>query len=271
MRQISACTIIKNGIKLEYPFLASINSLLPFVDEYIVNCGYSEDSTADVLKVIFKDNKKVKIYENKWEGPEMGTSFFSSQTNYAIEKCSGDWVFYLQSDELIHEQDGEKLNIWLDRADAENAKGITFNYNHFIVDPYHVRKTYSDLWDCYDKELRLFRNDNSLVSFGDAQSFAFITDLIDPRGPQPCLHRPEFFIDSPLNIYHYGWLKSGQKLLEKKKYLKDFYDVTHPDRNEKIPEADGKYIIDPNSVKEWKGTHPKVMIDTLKRNFKGFE
>ncbi len=36
---VSGFTFVRNGIKLDYPFIESIQSLLPIVDELIVVCG----------------------------------------------------------------------------------------------------------------------------------------------------------------------------------------------------------------------------------------
>ena len=37
--KVSAFTFIKNGEILGYPFLQSINSILPIVDEFVINVG----------------------------------------------------------------------------------------------------------------------------------------------------------------------------------------------------------------------------------------
>ena len=87
-------------------------------------------------------------------------------------------AFYIQADEVLHEDDGRNLWKWIDRAEKENANGVIFQYNHFARDPWHVKKTYKDGFDFYDKEIRLFKNDNSLISFGDGQSFCFVEDYL---------------------------------------------------------------------------------------------
>ena len=43
--KVSAFTFIKNGQILGYPFLQSIQSILPIVDEFIINVGESVDET----------------------------------------------------------------------------------------------------------------------------------------------------------------------------------------------------------------------------------
>ncbi len=263
---ISAATIISNAIVHDFPIIESINSAIEFVNEYVINLDTKcTDGTNELIKSTFGGNPKVKIIENEWEGKEFGTTFLSSQTNKALNECSKDWILYLQGDELIHEKDGMRMWKWIDRAEREGADGITFKYLHFIKDPQHIRKTYSDGFDAYDKELRLIKNNGRLLSFGDAQSFSYLEDLTDFRGPQPALHRKERFIDSDMEIFHYGWLKDGKKLLNKKKYLDEFYNISEPGRNEQIKEQDGEYLIDENSIKEYTEEcgHPDVMLERL--------
>ncbi len=262
-KSISAFTLIKNMVKFDYPCIESINSVLPFVDEVIVNIGKSDDGTEELLQKEFGQEEKVILFEQEWEDSSQGTTFFSNQTNNALGMCSSDWALYIQADEVLHEDDGVLLGKWIDRADRENAHGILFNYNHFAKDPWHVKKTYKDGFDFYDKEIRLFRNDNSMISFGDGQSFCFIEDFMDPRGPQPAMHRASRFIESPLQMYHYSYLRDKKKLLEKKKYLETFYKVSEPGRIENIPQENGEYVIDDSTLKEFTGQHPAVMAKRI--------
>ena len=48
--KISAFTIVRNAIILEYPVVESILSILPIIDEYIVLVGKSEDDTLGLIK-----------------------------------------------------------------------------------------------------------------------------------------------------------------------------------------------------------------------------
>lgn len=272
MIKLSAFTLIKNAIKFDYPIVESVNSLLPFVDEYVINLGDSDDGTKELIYSNFKNNAKVKIFETIWETKHEGTTFFSSQTQNALNKCTGDWCFYLQADEAIHEEYGSKLKELIEIAEKNNKSGITFKYYHFEKTPVLIRKTYEDGFDAYDKELRLFKNDGRLVSFGDAQSFCFVEDLLDSRGPQPALHRIDRFMQSDFYIYHYGYLKDPRKMLEKKIALNEFYKVSHPDRNESIEsDSQGNYVfLDDNKLKPFFGSHPSVMARRLE-NFISIE
>ena len=62
--KVSAFTFIKNGQILGYPFIQSINSILPIVDEFVVNVGKSEDDTLELIRSI--QSSKIRIIESKW-------------------------------------------------------------------------------------------------------------------------------------------------------------------------------------------------------------
>ena len=62
--KVSAFTFIKNGQILGYPFVHSIKSILPIVDEFIVNVGNSEDNTLDEIKAI--NSPKIRIINSYW-------------------------------------------------------------------------------------------------------------------------------------------------------------------------------------------------------------
>ena len=59
--KVSAFTFIKNGELLGYPFRESIKSVLPIVDEFVINIGRSEDNTVELIKYI--EDKKIRIIE----------------------------------------------------------------------------------------------------------------------------------------------------------------------------------------------------------------
>ena len=62
--KVSAFTFIKNGQILGYPFIQSIQSILPIVDEFIINVGNSEDDTLLLIKSI--SSPKIRVIESHW-------------------------------------------------------------------------------------------------------------------------------------------------------------------------------------------------------------
>jgi len=50
--KLSGFTFVRNVLKQEYPVLESINSILPIVDEFIINVGPSDDETLELIRSI---------------------------------------------------------------------------------------------------------------------------------------------------------------------------------------------------------------------------
>ena len=62
--KVSAFTFIRNGQILGYPFIQSIKSILPIVDEFVINVGTSEDDTLEAIQSI--DDSKIRIIQSHW-------------------------------------------------------------------------------------------------------------------------------------------------------------------------------------------------------------
>ncbi len=61
--KIDGFTYVRNGLKMGYPFVASIRSLLPIVDSMIVVVGDSEDGTREAVENIGGD--KITIVDRE--------------------------------------------------------------------------------------------------------------------------------------------------------------------------------------------------------------
>ena len=247
--KISAATLIKNACLYAYPIVESVNSLLPYVDEYVINLGNSDDDTTKLVTDAFGSNPKVKTFESVWEGKEQGMAFFRNQTNKALEKCTGDWIFYLQADEAIHEHDAIRIRYAIEDAEKNGCDAIAFNFLHFEKNYKKTKKTYSEGFDAYEKEVRLIKNNGNIKSVGDAMSFGGIT--------KACIR--------DMNIFHYGYVKDPKTMLEKKLYLKEFYfnDPSFSEdqkviENGKIRSVGDKYKFSKN-LNDFNGTHPSSM------------
>ena len=86
--KISACYIVKNE---ENVIQRSIDSLMDAVDEIILVDTGSTDQTIEVAKKY----PKVNTYSYTWKND------FAAARNVAIEKASGDWIVFLDADELF--------------------------------------------------------------------------------------------------------------------------------------------------------------------------
>ena len=87
---ISAVVLTKNEEKNIKRCLES----LTLADEIIIIDDYSTDFT---IRKIEKTNKKAKIYKRHLNND------FAGQRNYGLSKAKGEWVLFVDADEIIPE------------------------------------------------------------------------------------------------------------------------------------------------------------------------
>ena len=129
--KVSAFTFIKNGQILGYPFVQSIQSVLPIVDEFVINVGESEDDTLVLIKSI--KSEKIRIIQSKWNDSMQDRGYvYGQQKMIAQFNCTGDWAFYVEGDEVYHEKDLEKIQSSMQaHVDDQNVEAL-------VVDFYHI-------------------------------------------------------------------------------------------------------------------------------------
>lgn len=257
--KISGFAMGKNARKLYYPMKQAVMSILPIVDEFVVALGDSDEDDTTREEIDSINSKKIKIVDTTWDIEKYPRGMeHAHQTDIAKQHCSGDWLFYLQSDEVVHEK---YLPVIQKRCEEllndKEVEGLLFNYIHFWGDYYHIQDNHC--W--YRKEIRIIRNDPDIHSWESAQSFRRI----------PCFNGIDFRQQKntyklkvePVNafIYHYGWVRPP-KLMQNK--IRAFSTNHQGWRNVEKLEKEQKFdhIFDYGNLsklKHFNGSHPKVM------------
>lgn len=259
--RISGFSFVRNADKFYYPIKESISSILPIVDEFVValgNCD-SGDRTAELIESI--NSPKIKIINTVWDLEKYpnGTEY-AHQTNIAKDACTGDWLFYLQSDEVIHEKDLDKISKRCEQLkDDKEVEGLLFRYLHFWGDYKHYHKSHS--W--YANEIRMVKNIEEIYSWRDAQSFRFIPDFNGNDFGRTENTRKLQVAAVDADIYHYGWVRPPQLMQTKKKTMDTHYksdEIVNEIYKEKPAQFDYGYLGELNT---FKGTHPKVMEEMV--------
>ena len=246
---ISGFTIIRNGVVFDYPFIESIRSMLPIVDELIINVGYGTDSTMEAIQKLLANEaqgKKIVLFESHWplDDPQKRKEgkILSEQTNLALERCSNDWCLYLQADEVLSESDFDKITTAVNKATVDKKiDGLLFNYIHFYGSFDVIQKSRS----AYRREVRMIKKSSGAKSIGDAQSFR------KPDGSKPTV------IHSGADVYHYGWVRTPEAMKQKTAFMDSLYHGVSKDGT--IATGDNyryKKII---GLYPFKGAHPKFM------------
>ena len=242
--KISGFTIIRNAIINDYPAVEAISSILPVVDEMIVAVGKSDDDTEGLIKSIGSD--KIRIVESEWDLSQLpGGKVMAIETNKAFHEIAedSDWAFYIQCDEVVHEQyHGIIRKACEDNLANKNVMGLVFHYLHF----YGTYDYVGDSRRWYNKEIRIIRNDKRIYSFKDAQGFR----MDDKK------RIPSKLIDA--FVYHYGWVKDPVLMDRKLRHLSSNW--MGKAMRERIEGMEGVFDYSEfDSLKRYTGTHPNVM------------
>jgi len=240
---VSGFTIIKNAVVNDYPIVEAINSILPVVDEMIVLVGDCSDGTLELIAGIA--DTKIKIHHSVWNAAlQQGGQVLAAETDkaFALINPLADWAFYIQADEVVHEKYYEAIKAACEKYQNDKAvMGLLFNYLHF----YGTYDYVGDSRRWYNCETRIIRNNKNITSYKDAQGFRM--------GQKKLLVKA---IDA--FVYHYGWVKSPQQMLNKQRHVARYWDSTAEAQPPLTP-ADFFDFKDFDSLAKFTGTHPAAM------------
>jgi hypothetical protein len=247
--RVSGFTFCRNVVRYDYPVIESIRSILPIVDEFIVNVGRCDDGTLEVIKSI--GDRKIRIVESVWDDQlRKDGLIYSQQTNIALSHCTGAWAFYLQADEVIHEDDLDAIGTAM-RSHLANpeVKGLIFRYLHFMGDYWSTNPWY------YHRGVRIIRNNGEIESCGDAVGFH-----LKETGQYLQSGSPEWLAPSGGRVFHYGWVKPPKTLLAKKReQVKVYHGDAPPPAEAKLYNQTEYEFEDYPILKDFRGQHPAVM------------
>ena len=239
--KVSGFTIARNVIEYQYPILASIHSILPICDEFIINVGDSTDGTLELMRSI--KSPKIKIIQSCWDMTKR-PQVLSEQTNIALKECTGDWAFYLQSDEVIHEADLPKLKRCMEQyVDDPTVDALRFKWLHF----YGSFNRYRIDAGWYQKQDRIIRNNGTVQSQGDAWGF-------ERKDGQPLRRK-----NTGCFLYHYGWVHTNEVMARRRANAEKIGFVKLQD-SERAKEYE---YGDLNRFPVYFGSHPKVMAEHI--------
>lgn len=212
---------LRNAVKLEYPFQLAIKSLQLLCDEVVVLVDpTSEDSTLDQVRAL----RPHKLVESVWDMSNhkgFGSSEIAKQTAIACANATGDWIFSLQADEVLHEYDIVPLREAVAKSKAYTAMSLTRLYFYGSLEKYR------DNWTvpC----LRLFKR-----GCWEPDRYSGAMQFVPSReGEQSCEIAPR--------IYHYSRVGSPEAIARRVRNLDTFY---HDPANVKTEEEVGSYRFD---------------------------
>ena len=237
-------SFIKDAVKMQYPIVEAIQSILPLCDEIIVAVGASTDGTRELVANI---DKKVKIIDTVWDfNLKANGKVLASETDKAFKEipADADWCIYIQGDEVLHEEGYEEIKKAMHKfKDDKKVDGLLFKYRHFFG-AYKYLGVESQ-W--YRNEVRIIKNNKNIYSYRDAQGFR--------KDDNKKLNVKKL----NAHIHHYGWVQSPEVMKAKTNYKnKIYYNGEYDENDIVVPDDYANSLV--NALKIYDHTHPNVMM-----------
>lgn len=188
--RVVGCTLVSNAVRLDFPVVPAIRSILPLCDELIVNVGPSDDATLDLVMGI--GDPRIRVIHGGWDRSSR-ERMLSIETQRALDEARGDWAVYIQADEVLHEAGIPILrDAMRDARDDPRVEGLLLDYLHFYGS-FDWTAT-NRAW--YPREVRVIRLGAGVHSFRDAQGFR-----VGPADRRIRARR------TGAVMHHYGWAR----------------------------------------------------------------
>lgn len=243
--RVTGFSFIRNAIRYDYPIVEAVRSVLPLCDAFVLAVGKSEDETLQLIHDMGEE--RIRILETVWDDSlRQGGRVLAEETNKALAAIPADtdWAFYIQGDEVLHEDGIPAVRRAMRTHLADGGvDGLLFDYLHFYGSYQYVGE--SRRW--YKHEVRVVRPHIGVYSYQDAMGFR--------KGDNKKLRV------KPANarIHHYGWVKPPYIQQRKQE---SFNKLWHSDAKvasmvEAREEYD--YLKNIDSLAPFDGTHPTAM------------
>ena len=262
---ISGFSYIRNGFEFGYPFLEAFRSILPICEELVVTVGDSHDGTREAIAGL--DPAKIRIVDTVWDmNLRQGGQIFAQQANAALDQIRGRWGFHIQADEVIHENDLERVRKAVLQFDADQRiEGLLFPFLNFWGSYHYVGA--SRRW--HRCEVRVIRNQPGVRSYRDSQGFRVYSGTDACRlGTEPGRKLRVKKIDVP--VYHYNYVRPPVLMKKKEDYFHRFW---HDDGwlTKNLGDGDKTDYRINDILVPFAGTHPRLMqplVDSQDWDFK---
>lgn len=254
--RVSAFTFLRNASMLGYPFIESIRSALPLVDEFVVVVGHSDDDTRAQVEAI--GDPRIRIIDSTWNQSIPFSGFVLAQQKMIAQfNCTGDWAIYIEGDEVLHEDDLPALRASMEKHLGNPAvEALYVDFLHFYGGSEWLGNGH--IW--YKQEARIVRNNLRSVT-SDSLYFLIMTGKKQVRYPRAASAGARYF--------HYGHCRAPQTMVDKQRGLRRIDQAS--DETIEAINLDTIYLPDARLLKRFQGTHPQVIRKWLAHSAaKGF-
>jgi glycosyltransferase involved in cell wall biosynthesis len=193
--RLSLYTSVRNVLRMDFPLREMLLHHLPLADEIVINEGYSDDGTFELVSNL---DPKIKVFRHHWDDTP-SPAWWAKFSDDAMSHCTGDWCLKLDCDEFIPEWEFDRLRAQVAEA-QQDILPVTFvnfygNYKVYHAFPGKIR------WITH--KWILHRNRPGVHYVGDGSSAQI--------GDEPW---PEVRSDA-LTLHHFGAVRSADQMRKK--------------------------------------------------------
>lgn len=250
---IGGFSFVRSGIEFSFPFIEAIKSILPICDEFVIVVGDCTDGTREAIEKI--NSSKIKIIDSIWDlSLREGGKILAQQTNLALDELKTDWCFYIQGDEVIHENDLPKILEAVKKFDADkNVEGLLFPWFHFWGSYHYIRTSRK----AYRHEVRVFRNIKCVRSYKDAQGFRKYSSKENYERGEEGEKLKVKKVDA--HVFHYGYARPPKVMKKKDSF---FHQLWHNDEwlKKNVSEKENYEFEKIDRLEKFTGSHPTIMM-----------
>ena len=205
----------------------------------MIAVGQGQDET--LSRIVAIGDPKIRVIETEWNENMRDRGFvYGQQKMIAQYNCTGDWAFYLEGDEVLHEDELPAIQDTMEQH--LNDPMIEALYFNFFISMGRLIRSESQAI-----ERRLIIEIRSSIA-PDGLFFVVLDKNKHGRYPRA--------VSANANIYHYGHCRSVSKMNEKLAQVGRYWGGSHE-------EFQSYGNIDVAELREFTGTHPAVMSEWL--------
>ncbi len=237
---LSGFTIVRNAVKLDFPIVAAIRSVLEVCDEVVVNVGKSEDETRDPVASI--GDPRIRMLDTEWDFTKRNF-MLSIETQRAMDACRGAWGIYIQADEVLHETGAAILKARVSEWDRDDrVEGLLVDYLHF----YGGFDTVATSRRWYRREVRCVRlgKGRDIRPYQGAQGFRVGDGYRRIRARV-----------TGAEMFHYGWARPARAIKQKLEISKTIYPWGRERLDEELQRRFLEWIP---LLRPFTGEHPRA-------------
>jgi glycosyltransferase involved in cell wall biosynthesis len=244
--KISGYICVRNGVELDYCFQLAIASMLPVCDELVVCDSDSTDGTTEILTEWEAREPKLRTINRPWGSPVRHITWWTEWLNYTRERLEFPIQLQIDADEVL---DPDSYPAVLSAAKAGEPRW--FQRLNFWRDAQHLAPSGHV---CGDHVVRLGPSNLWMPS-----------DEPHPEGEPELRARAGWPPngDRSMRIFHYGFLRKEQALIDKVRVVNGAFFGTMDSRLEKAEKAGSPWVDEVEFTEMHEGVLVKRELQTF--------